>query len=567
MAHKKVTKRSRTLKVLEWISRTSSCLQGCASSSSSTYSTEPRSDRGATDAPSPPIAAKSPHDSPSATRMNSHHAEPRSTQDAIGCQPLLQVAKSRENSSSAEKRKICENSKAALEATVPACAHAEEGADAPATPGVGEHQSGPITEPTNRRCKGPPQGKEQPLVHPPLRRRCRAERAARSKAHAQAVEVYALLRQRAAIVSGDERASANRAPTFETPVFFVHTPEYATMRIDATRMLALSALYCGADDEDSDNQVSEAEESIERFIRENRRRRHNRVRVNRCRARAAARQARRRRDAAREMDRELINLAERLAGVAEEEPAAAPRRARRARRSRQPVALPAAAGAAHPPAGMSVQLPPVPGAARVPLLEQRHQEAHFPGEGNIVDEFRAEAQARYGAAPSPANFGAVARGSRSDVPTYSSDNVRRYLEIPLRPVSRSEPCKARADSSSPPNLAAEPLINEISNEQLLHAADQIIDRAALFGLGNVPAGPHQRAEERDEGVAMTPENAGSEEDDDFMAEFLQAMDVPRPPLRMVIRRRPEPHSTGNQEHPERYIADEEEQRYVNDSHT
>ncbi|KAJ8667890.1 hypothetical protein QAD02_009553 [Eretmocerus hayati] len=48
-------------------------------------------------------------------------------------------------------------------------------------------------------------------------------------------------------------------------------------------------------------------------------------------------------------------------------------------------------------------------------------------------------------------------------------------------------------------------------------------------------------EEHDEGIAVEIEPI--QDDDDFMSEFLQAMNVPQPSLRMVIRRRPRPDSS------------------------
>ncbi|KAJ8665521.1 hypothetical protein QAD02_007183 [Eretmocerus hayati] len=150
-------------------------------------------------------------------------------------------------------------------------------------------------------------------------------------------------------------------------------------------MLAIAMAYCWEDDDDSDNRVSEAEQEVENFIRENRRRHHNRDRVNRCRGRAAARRARRRQGAARECDQGLVALAERLAAPAEaEHPTAQPAkgRPRLPRRRAAAAAAAAALGYRQPIPGIVAEVPGFLDAGIVPILApgQPQDEAAAPGE-------------------------------------------------------------------------------------------------------------------------------------------------------------------------------------------
>ncbi|KAJ8667875.1 hypothetical protein QAD02_009538 [Eretmocerus hayati] len=541
----RLLKESRTLKVARWMLDHPCCL---AIRSQNDESTEKWSDWVAKGDVPPPVVVKPPQFSSRA----SHHTDAGTRSDQVANRPpYLIVATSQDSAPSADGISALEERVAALVIEDPARGPKTGPTHAAAVPGEGSARTALDTSPREERS---------PSSLSLRRRKDRAARAARNAAQLQPVEVIASL---------DNHLHAPPllnlcAPKFKTPVFFVKYPSSEEMRVDSRRMLALALAYCGEDDEDVDNRVSEAEQQLDAFIRENRRRRHNRARVNRCRGRALARRNRRRREAAREFDQELVALADRLAAPAGHVQEPVQRRPRHPRRRanavvaaaavaaecepRSPELTAVAPGSAHnfsmtPGGGHPQEIGPAAPAHSqggvgnpVPTPGGAPDGAGYPDVNSPAEEFRRAAAAQYGEAADPLQPGAGPSARGADVNTNAPESVRAYLGVPLRPASRSESRMARADSSQ----AQRELLYEISADELMQAADQIIDAS-----GMAQHAERQEArpppEEHDEGIAIEMEPI--QDDEDFMSEFLQAMNVPQPSLRMVIRSRPRPDSS------------------------
>ncbi|KAJ8677649.1 hypothetical protein QAD02_013436 [Eretmocerus hayati] len=530
----RLSKESRTLMVVRWMLDHPCCL---AIRSQTNESTEKWSDWVAKGDVPPPIVVKPPQFSSRAP----HHVDAGTRSDQVAIRPpYLIAATSQDSAPSAGGIPALEERVAALVIEDPARGPKTGPTHASAIPGEGGARAALDTSPREERS---------PSSLSLRRRKDRAARAARNAAQLQSVDVTAPLGHHFHV----SPLSNYRAPKFETPVFSVKCPSSEEMRVDSRKMLALALAYCGEDDENLDNRVSEAEQELDAFIRENRRRRHNRARVNRCRGRALARRNRRRRGAAREFDQELVALAERLtapAGHVQEPVQQRPRRARRRANAaaaaaaapkcepRYPEPVAVAPGSAQnssmaPGGGHPQETGPAEPAHRqggkvnpVPSPGVAQNGAGYPAVHSPAEEFRTAAAAQYGEAVDPLQLGAGPSSRCADVNANAPESVRAYLGVPLRPASRSESRMARADSSQ----AQGELLYEISADEPMQAADQIIDASGMAQQDAERQEAQHSPEEHDEGIAVEIEPI--QDDDDFMPEFLQAMNVPQPSLRM-----------------------------------
>ncbi|KAJ8667889.1 hypothetical protein QAD02_009552 [Eretmocerus hayati] len=170
--------------------------------------------------------------------------------------PYLIAATSQDSAPSAGGISALEERVAALVIEDPARGPKTVPTHASAIPGEGGARTALDTSPREERSPSPLSLR---------RRKDRAARAARNAAQLQSVDVTASLGHHVSPLSN------YRAPKYETPVFFVKCSSSEEMRVDSRKMLALALAYCGEDDEDFYNRVSEAEQELDAFIRENRR--------------------------------------------------------------------------------------------------------------------------------------------------------------------------------------------------------------------------------------------------------------------------------------------------------